>query len=169
MSNRHPTSLKELSPSDPKVEQLNAKLKKERYQPHALIEILHTAQDAWGYLPREVLNYISHALHLPPSSVYSTASFYHLFSLQPKGKHTCVVCTGTACYVHGARNIIHQIEEATGLKAGLVSSDNKLGLRVARCIGVCGLAPVVILDDEVQHHKNTKEIIRSIKTKTGML
>ncbi len=159
---------KELAKTDPRVKLINARLKKENYQPDALIEILHTAQNAWGYLPVEVLRYITRALKLPPSRVFSTATFYHFFSLKSKGEHTCLVCTGTACYVKGAQAILNEIERRTGLRAGQVSPDNRLGVQVARCIGACGLAPAVVLDDEVQGKVTPEEVMEKINAKMGI-
>jgi bidirectional [NiFe] hydrogenase diaphorase subunit len=156
---------KELPKTDPRVKLIAAKLKKEQYKADALIEILHTAQSAYGYLPMDVLKYISSALKLPPSRVYSTVTFYHFFSLKSKGEHTCLVCTGTACYVKGAQAILNEIERSIGLKAGQVTADNKLGVQVARCIGACGLAPAVVLDDEVQAKVTPEEIVQKIHTK----
>ncbi len=158
---------KELSKTDPRVKLIAAKMKKEQYKPDALIEILHTAQNAYGYLPKEVLAYITKALRLPPSRVYSTVTFYHFFSLKSKGEHTCLVCTGTACYVKGAQAILNEIERELGLKAGQVSADDKLGVQVARCIGACGLAPAVVLDDEVQAKVSPDEIVKKINAKIG--
>lgn len=158
---------KELPNTDPRVKLIAAKMKKEHYKPDALIEILHTAQNAYGYLPKDVLAYITQSLHLPPSRVYSTVSFYHFFSLKSKGEHTCLVCTGTACYVKGAQTILNEIERQLGLKAGQVTTDNKLGVQVARCIGACGLAPAVVLDDEVQAKVNAEEIVNKINAKIG--
>lgn len=160
---------KELPKTDPRVKLIAAKLKKENYKSDALIEILHTAQNAYGYLPMEVLKYISTALKLPPSRVYSTVTFYHFFSLKSKGEHTCLVCTGTACYVKGAQAILNEIERSLGLKAGQVSADEKLGVQVARCIGACGLAPAVVLDDEVQAKVKPEEIVHKINVKMGVL
>ena len=151
--------------TDPRLKLLAAKIKKENYKPDALIEILHTAQNAYGYLPINVLKYITKALHLPPSRVFSTVSFYHFFSLKSKGEHTCLVCTGTACYVKGAQNIINEIERKFALHPGQVSADNKLGVQVARCIGACGLAPAVVLDDEVLAKVSTDDIIDKINAK----
>jgi bidirectional [NiFe] hydrogenase diaphorase subunit len=160
---------KELLKTDPRVKLIAAKLKKENYKADALIEILHTAQNAWGYLPMNVLQYISTALRLPPSRVYSTVTFYHFFSLKSKGEHTCLVCTGTACYVKGAQAILNEIERGLGLKAGQVTADNKLGVQVARCIGACGLAPAVVLDDEVQAKVAPEEIVHKINAKIAMV
>lgn len=157
----------ELPKADPRVKLIAAKIKKENYKPDALIEILHTAQNAYGHLPKEVLAYIAKALHLPPSRVYSTVTFYHFFSLKSKGEHTCLVCTGTACYVKGAQTLLDEIERKTGLAAGQVSQDNKLGVQVARCIGACGLAPAVVLDDEVHAKVSADNIINMIIDKIG--
>ena len=135
----------QLSKTDSRIKLIGAKIKKENYKPDALIEILHTVQNAYGYLPMNVLSYITKELKLPPSRVYSTVTFYHFFSLTPRGEHTCLVCTGTACYVKGAQLILNEIEKQFRLKPGQVTADNKLGVQVARCIGACGLAPEVVL------------------------
>ena len=155
--------------TDPRLKLIAAKIKKENYKPDALIEILHTAQNAYGYLPKSVLGYITKALKLPPSRVYSTVTFYHFFSLKSKGEHTCLVCTGTACYVKGAQALIDELEKGFGLKPGQVTPDNKLGIQVARCIGACGLAPAVVIDEEVQGKIKAEEITAKIKTKIGVL
>ena len=158
-----------LSKTDPRLKLIAARLKKENYRPDALIEILHTAQNAYGYLPKEVLVYITRSLHLPPSRVYATVTFYHFFSLKSRGEHTCIVCTGTACYVKGAQAILDRLEEKFGLKPGQVTADNKLGVQTARCIGACGLAPVVVIDDEVLGKTIAASITESIHEKTGIV
>lgn len=155
----------ELSRSDPRVKLINAKMRKENFRHDALIEILHTAQNAYGYLPMDVLKYIGSQLHLPPSNLFSTVTFYHFFSLKSKGDHTCLVCTGTACYVKGAQDILNKIEENFHVKAGEVTADGKLGIQQARCIGACGLAPAVVLDNEVQAKAHPDEIVNHIKIK----
>jgi bidirectional [NiFe] hydrogenase diaphorase subunit len=160
---------KEPPKADPRVKLITAKMKKENYKPDALIEILHTAQNTYGYLPKEVLTYITRALHLPPSRVYSTATFYHFFSLKSKGEHTCIVCTGTACYVKGAQAILNKLEQKFSLKPGQATADNKLGIQVARCIGACGLAPAVVIDNEVKGRAIAEEIIQTIREKTGII
>lgn len=158
----------DLIKTDPRVKLIAAKIKKEHHKPDALIEILHTAQNAYGYLPMNVLKYITRELHLPPSRVFSTVSFYHFFSLKSKGEHTCLVCTGTACYVKGAQGILNRIEKQFGLSAGQVSADNKLGVQVARCIGACGLAPAVVLDDEVHAKVTEDDIVEKIHAKIAV-
>ena len=155
----------ELPKTDPRVKLIAAKIKKENHRPESLIEILHTAQNAYGYLPMNVLSYITRSLHLPPSRVYAAVTFYHFFSLKSKGEHTCLVCTGTACYVKGAQAILHELEKQFGIKAGQVTADQKLGIQVARCVGACGLAPVVVLDDEVEAKVSAETIIHEIRAK----
>jgi bidirectional [NiFe] hydrogenase diaphorase subunit len=154
--------------TDPRLKLIAAKIKKENYKADALIEVLHTAQNAYGYLPKNVLAYITKALKLPPSRVYSTVTFYHFFSLKSKGEHTCLVCTGTACYVKGAQALIDEIQKGFGLKPGQVTPDNKLGIQVARCIGACGLAPAVVIDEEVQGKIKAEELTAKIKNKIGV-
>ncbi|MBP1778045.1 MAG: hoxE, partial [candidate division NC10 bacterium] len=92
--------------ADSRLKTLAATMKRHQYQPDALIEVLHTAQELYGYLALDLLVYIAQGLKLPPSRVYGVATFYHFFSLTPKGKHTCVVCMGTACYVKGAATLV---------------------------------------------------------------
>lgn len=168
MKNSTLTTDVEPAKTDPRIKLITAKIKKENYKPDALIEILHTAQNAYGYLPMNVLKFITKALHLPPSRVYSTVTFYHFFSLKSKGEHTCLVCTGTACYVKGAQLILNEIENQFGLKPGQVTADNKLGISVARCIGACGLAPAVVLDEEVHAKVSAEEIVNSINAKIAV-
>ncbi|MCB9756894.1 MAG: NAD(P)H-dependent oxidoreductase subunit E [Candidatus Omnitrophica bacterium] len=158
----------ELPKSDPRVKLIAAKIKKENYRQDALIEILHTAQNAYGYLPMNVLAFITRELKVPPSRVYSTVTFYHFFSLKSKGDHTCLVCTGTACYVKGAQALLDEIENKFHIKPGQVTPDNQLGVQTARCIGACGLAPAVVVDDEVKAKVTAAQINNIITTKTGV-
>ncbi len=155
----------ETTKADPRIKLIAAKIRKENYRPEALIEILHTAQNAYGYLPIPVLSYITKSLHLPPARVYAAVTFYHFFSLKSKGEHTCLVCTGTACYVKGAQAILQELEKEFGVKAGQVTADEKLGIQVARCVGACGLAPVVVVDDEVEAKVSADHIVTEIRAK----
>ncbi|MFZ4056665.1 MAG: NAD(P)H-dependent oxidoreductase subunit E [Ferruginibacter sp.] len=156
-----------LPTTDPRAKLLAARIKKENFRPDALIEILHAAQNAYGYLPMNVLKYIARALKIPPANVFSTVTFYHFFSLKSKGDHTCLVCTGTACYVKGAQQLLEEVEKEFGIKAGGVTPDNKFGLQVARCIGACGLAPAVVIDEEVQAKISAPDMIQKIHEKIG--
>src|SRR5512138_1126299 len=118
-------------------------------EPHALIETLHTVQESFGYLDEMALRFVASTLRVPLSRVYGAATFYHFFTLKPKGKHTCVVCTGTACYIKGAPALLGAIEEVAGIQPGETTPDKKVSLVTARCLGACGLAPAVVFDGEV--------------------
>lgn len=167
MKRRHNVLAGDLPMSDPRVKLIMAKMKKEGFRPDCLIEVLHTAQGAYGYLPLNVLKFITKQLRLPPSRVYSTVTFYHFFSLKPKGDHTCVICTGTACYVKGAQAVIDEIEKTFTVKIGQVTPDNKLGLQTARCIGACGLAPAVVVDEEVIPRAKPEDVVNMLRQRTG--
>jgi len=134
---------------DPRLKLVDQAIKRLQYQPDALIEVLHTAQETFGYLPREVLLHVAAALHLPESQVYGVATFYHFFTLHPRGEHSCIVCTGTACYVKGAGEIVKAVEARSGVAAGQTTGDGKLFFGTARCLGNCSLAPMMTLDDRV--------------------
>jgi bidirectional [NiFe] hydrogenase diaphorase subunit len=137
-------------PSDDKRWKLvNSTMRRNGYAGHALIETLHSVQSAFGYLDDTALRFVAGALDLPPSKVYGVATFYHLFKLEPKGRHACVVCTGTACYIKGAGALVEAVEQRCGIKAGQTTADERLSLLTARCVGACGLAPVVVLDGQV--------------------
>lgn len=121
-------------------------MRRHGYRHDALIESLHAVQELFGYLDDTSLRFVASALKLPMSKVYGVATFYHFFTLKPKGKHTCVVCMGTACYIKGAQNLLDRIEKDHGVKPGETTVDGELSVLTARCIGSCGLAPAVVLD-----------------------
>lgn len=134
---------------DPRMKLVLRALKRFDYQPDALLEVLNTAQEAFGYLPEELLVYISKELNVPLSKVYGVSTFYHLFSFDPLGDHTCIVCTGTACYVKGSEDIVHALEEKYNIEQGQTTPDGKFSVSTARCLGSCGLAPVLVVDGKV--------------------
>jgi bidirectional [NiFe] hydrogenase diaphorase subunit len=137
-------------PSDDKRWKIvNATMRRNGYAEHALIEALHSVQDAFGYLDETAMRFVAGSLDLPLSKVYGVATFYHLFMLKPKGRHACVVCTGTACYIKGAGALVEGIEEAFGVQPGETTGDEALSVLTARCVGACGLAPAVVLDGDV--------------------
>jgi bidirectional [NiFe] hydrogenase diaphorase subunit len=135
--------------ADKRLRILDASMKKQQYRPDALIEVLHGAQDLYGYLGPDVLDHVGRSLRVPLSRVYGVATFYNFFTLKPAGAHTCVVCMGTACYVKGARQVLDALEASHGVKAGGTTPDGALSLLTARCLGACGLAPAVVYDGEV--------------------
>lgn len=137
-------------PSDDKRWKLvQATMRRNGNHQDALIETLHTVQEAFGYLDDGSLRYVAAALRLPLSRAYGVATFYHFFRLKPAGKHTCVVCTGTACYIKGADKILDSIQEAFGIRPGGTTEDGQVSLLTARCLGACSLAAAVVFDGEV--------------------
>jgi bidirectional [NiFe] hydrogenase diaphorase subunit len=142
---------------------LDMALKRNHYQPDALIEVLHKAQESFGYLEDEVLLYIARQLKLPLSRVYGVASFYHLFSLKPSGAHSCVICLGTACYVKGADKIQQRLEAELGIKLGETTTDGQISLMSARCLGACGIAPAVVFDGAVGGKQTPEEVLSRVQ------
>lgn len=115
----------------------------------ALMPVLHEAQNIFGYLPAEVQTVIAEKLNIPLAEVYGVATFYSQFSLYPKGKHQISVCLGTACYVKGSDKILDVLEKELKIKCGQCTPDNRFSIDSCRCVGACGLAPVMIIDGEV--------------------
>ncbi len=136
-------------------------------EPHALIETLHTVQECFGYLDDSALKFVAGSLRVPLSRVYGAATFYHFFTLKPKGKHTCVVCTGTACYIKGAPALLGSIENRYGVKPGETTADNELSVLTARCLGSCGLAPAAVLDGAVLGKIGPQDLVNRIGKEIG--
>ena len=122
---------------------------KHKDMPGALLPVLQEAQGIYGYLPIEVQQMVADGLEISLSEVYGVATFYSQFSLTPKGEHRISVCLGTACYVKGADKILAAIEEKLGIKSGECTPDGLFSIDSCRCVGACGLAPVMMVDDEV--------------------
>lgn len=148
---------------DNRAKILETTLRRYQGQPDALIEVLHKAQELFGFLSPELLLHVAHSLRLPPSRVYGVATFYHFFSLAPQGEHSCVVCLGTACYVKGAAALLSAVEHAAGVKAGATTADNQLSLLTARCLGACGIAPAVVFDGAVVGHQSADEVLERVE------
>jgi bidirectional [NiFe] hydrogenase diaphorase subunit len=148
---------------DKRFKVLDVTMKRHQYGADALIEVLHKAQDLFGYLDHDVLFYVARGLKQPPSRVYGVATFYHLFTLKPQGSHTCVVCMGTACFVKGADRLLKVAEECAGVRAGQTRSDKRLSLLMARCIGACGIAPAVVYDGVTAGHQTVEDVLRRVK------
>eukprot|EP01155_Anaeramoeba_flamelloides_P029478 Anaeramoba_flamelloidesa85230_27.p2 GENE.a85230_27~~a85230_27.p2 ORF type:complete len:158 (+),score=3.81 a85230_27:76-549(+) len=149
--------------TDARYKMVEKTMKKLGYDRSALIETLHTAQETFGYLENEVLKFIARRLKLPFSKVYGVATFYHFFRLKPKGKHTAVVCTGTACYIKGAQKIVETLEDKFDIKAGETTPDNLLSLLTARCVGSCSLAPIAIYDDKPVGNLSIEQSLKEIE------
>jgi NADH:ubiquinone oxidoreductase subunit E len=119
-----------------------------RGKPGCLIPVLEGCQLAVGYLPVELQEYISRDLSIPGSTIYGVVTFYSFFSMVPKGRHTIKVCLGTACYVRGTKPIMNMLTVKLGLQVGQTTEDRRFSLQAVRCLGACGLAPVMVVDDD---------------------
>jgi bidirectional [NiFe] hydrogenase diaphorase subunit len=141
------------APSDDKRwRQVDVRMRRLGYRPDGLIEVLHTTQEVFGYLDDEALSYVGENLGVPPSKVYGVATFYSHFTLKPQGLHTCVVCTGTACYINGASALLAAIGHELGVQPGGTTPDGRVSVLKARCLGACSMAPAVVVDGEVHGH-----------------
>lgn len=124
----------------------------------ALIEILHKAQSIFGYLPRDVQLFVARKLGIPGAEVFGVVSFYSYFTTKPRGKHTISVCMGTACFVKGSDKIIESLKEKLGIESNEITEDGLFTLKDVRCIGACGLAPVMMIDDKVYGRVKEEEL-----------
>ena len=150
--------------SDPKNEQgfseLSDYIESLPDRSSALIAVLHKAQEIFGYLPREVQEYIAKELNHPVSEVNGVVTFYSYFTESPTGRHVISVCMGTACFVKGSAGILEEFERVLGIKCGETTEDGRFTLNLLRCVGACGLAPVVTVGDKVYGHF-TKQMVET--------
>ena len=147
---------------DKRFKILEVHMKRHQHKADALIEVLHKAQELFGFLDNDLLLFIAYSLKLPPSRVYGVATFYHFFTLKPQGKHTCVVCMGTACYVKGADKVLNAVQERAKIRPGETTPDSNLSLLTARCIGACGIAPAVVYDGQVAPKQTPEAALEKI-------
>jgi len=141
-----------------KLDQIADVIARYEAKPSNLIMILHASQGIYGYLPYEVQKFIADKMHLPLSEVSGVVSFYSFFSTKPKGKHTIMVCMGTACYVRGGKKIIDGLQKHLHVDCDCTTEDGKFTLCKARCIGACGLAPAMMVDDTVYKAVNPNKL-----------
>ncbi|MGL5000898.1 MAG: NAD(P)H-dependent oxidoreductase subunit E [Cetobacterium sp.] len=123
-----------------------------------LISVLHRGQEIFGYLPKEVQEFIASELKIPIAKVYGVVSFYHFFSMIPKGKYPISVCMGTACYVRGAEKVLNNIKNYLGIDVGETTEDGLFSIDTLRCVGACGLAPVVLIGKDVYGKEDVKDM-----------
>jgi len=128
-----------------------------------LISILHKAQELYGYLNKEAMDTVAETMNIPTAHIWGVATFYHYFSLTPKGKHAISVCLGTACYVKGAEEILNTIREYLKIDMGQTTQDKLFTLQEARCLGACGIAPVIMIDDKIYGELTPKKVIDILK------
>jgi NADH:ubiquinone oxidoreductase subunit E len=137
------------SQDDERLDKARNVIQKYKTVKGGLISVLHDIQEIYGYLPEDVLHEVSEVLNTPMTEIYGVATFYNLFSLKAKGQHIIRVCLGTACYVKGSKGIVDRLSQELNLKIGETSADGKFTLEATRCLGACGLAPVMTIDDKV--------------------
>jgi bidirectional [NiFe] hydrogenase diaphorase subunit len=144
---------------DERFKAIDRTMKLFAHEPDALLEVLNSAQEVMGYLSEDLLIYISRQLSVPLSQVYGVATFYHMFTFEPMGENNCIVCTGTACHVKGSARIVEALATEFAINDGDTTADGLFSLRSARCLGSCGLAPVVVLNGQVSG-KETPDAVR---------
>jgi len=149
--------LQEFSPEQ--VTFLDKNIEKYQQEPYGLIPLLEDVQDALEYLPISVLKRISHKTNIPLSKIYGIVTFYAFFTMKPRGRHIIQVCMGTACYVRGSQEICQFIEKEYKIKPGETTRDKRFSYENIRCLGTCGLAPVIVVDGEVYGRVQLKNIL----------
>jgi NADH:ubiquinone oxidoreductase subunit E len=148
------------------IDELNKIIEKYRVEPGGIIPLLEEAQDLLGYLPITIQKQISNKTNIPLSRIYGIVTFYSFFTMTPRGKHTVKVCLGTACYIRGGKEIAETIEGEFGVKSGEITADRIFTYETVRCLGACGLAPVIVVDGEVYGRvkpSKVKEILEQYK------
>ena len=155
-TNQHPSG-------DERYSAIDRTMKQYKFEKDALLEVLNAAQESFGYLSEDLLIYISHQLKVPLSRIYGVATFYHMFTFSPLGEHNCIICTGTACHVKGSERIVLALSEAFEINAGDTTSDGLFSLTTARCLGSCGLAPVIVFDGQVSGKETPESVTKRVK------
>ena len=147
-----------------------AEVSTKEYSESYLIAVLHKAQELFGYLPKEVMDEVAEAMQIPTAHIWGVATFYHYFNLKPIGKHVVSVCMGTACYVKGATQVLEALKKELGVQVGQTTDDMLFTLQEARCLGACGIAPVLMIDDKIYGEldaKKTVDVIHQYRKAAG--
>jgi len=168
LSNNEKCTCVECGNTDERMDKVKDILEEYRSVKGGLIPILHAVQKIYGYLREDVLQVVSEDLNIPMTEIYGVASFYHLFSLEPKGEHIIKVCLGTACYVKGGQIILNRLEQELNLEVGKTSLDGKFTLEATRCLGACGLSPVMTVDDKIYARVTLDDVRRILDEYTKM-
>lgn len=148
---------------DERYKAIDRTMKLYDYEADALLEVLNSAQETMGYLSEDLLIYVAQHLNVPLVQVYGVATFYHMFTFEPLGENNCIICTGTACHVKGANEIVEALGGQYGIAAGDTTADGLFSLRTARCLGSCGLAPVVVLNGQVSGKATPDGVVRRVR------
>ena len=149
--------------TEQKFEQITNAIDLYRGKEGGLIQVLHLAQEIYGHLPLEVQQFVARGMDIPLAEVSGVVSFYSFFSSTPRGEHTIRVCLGTACYVRGGKKIIEHLTSHLGIEPGGTTADGKFTFEVARCIGACGLAPAMMIDNVVYRQVNVNKLNRILE------
>lgn len=152
---------------DTKIEELKSymrQLKSGERSDSQLIAVLHKAQELYGYLPQKIMDEVAVTMNIPTAHIWGVATFYHYFNLAPKGRYSIAVCLGTACYVKGAEEILETLKQELKIGLGETSEDGLFSLQETRCLGACGLAPVMMIGDKIYGTLTSKKVIEIIKT-----
>ncbi len=157
MSRIMPLSHPDISPE--MISQIDEVLSTHKNASGAVIPVLRLCQDIVGYLPLALIDYIARGLNLPSSEVFGVATFYALFSLKPKGRHTIRACLGTACYVKGINEVLGRIQNNYRVDPGGITNDRRFSLETVRCLGACGLAPVLVVDQDTHGGMTTDKVL----------
>lgn len=152
---------------DDRYKAIDRIMKRFDFEKDAILEVLHGTQESFGYLSNDLLIYISSMLRVPLSQVYGVATFYHLFTFEPLGKHNCIICRGTACHVKGSATITQALSKQFEVPIGKTTEDGLFSLTTARCLGSCGLAPVAVLNGEVHGRQTPKSTISLVEDILG--
>ena len=156
----------EATQTQDKMDQLLAFIDEVSQKDHAesyLIAVLHKAQALYGYLPQDVMDRVADKMQIPTAHIWGVATFYHYFNLKPVGKHIVSVCMGTACYVKGADKVLEALKKELGIQVGQTSEDKLFTLQEARCLGACGIAPVIMIDDKIYGELDSAKTIDLIR------
>jgi NADH-quinone oxidoreductase subunit E len=147
----------------PRVSEIRTILDRQQHGESSLLAVMEQIQEHYRYLPREALIMVSERLPVPLSQVYSVATFYNAFSLQPQGRHRCQVCTGTACHVRGAMQVLDRLETQLGIKAGETTEDLEYTIDTVNCLGACALGPVLVVDDAYEGLMSSAKVDKLLK------
>lgn len=133
------------------------------YPDSYVIAVLHKVQSLFGYLPREMMDQVAEMMNVPTAHIWGVATFYHYFNLKPIGKYVISICMGTACYVKGADEVLHVIKQELAIEVGQTTEDKLFTLHEARCLGACGIAPVIMINDKIYGELDAKKVVTLIK------
>ncbi len=159
---RKPKPAVEVIPPE-ELDRLEGIIDKYEGSPSYLIPALKEAQELYGYLPMEVQHRLAYGMNVPSSHVYGVVTFYSFFTIEPRGRHTIRLCLGTACYVKGSKDMLEHIVKGIGINVGETSEDGRFTLEAVRCLGACGLAPVMLIGEDTHGNINPTDTLKILE------